>query len=294
MLYDHFTGWNPEQEERDFEIFSDKCRGSVLSWSDVEAQVVAEAASPMTVSIRQAVETLYAEGRSSYMEYVYGNQETNDCGSWGTGNATDLTQVYQTYRGVESKVYRTFKPWIYGVGKCLVGDHYDNGMSISLAMQHIATHGVLPADLPGLPKYSGSLQKQLLRNCTDFYNTWKDHAVAHDVVVVKLPMNFEAWQLWAKTGRWIVYGTTQKTLIKNGVVYEAGRTSHCEACGGNVELATGSITKVSSWGDGSGWMSPSVTKKVIAGGTRYGSAFGIWGFTRRECAPDYSGLGRTS
>ena len=249
---------------------------------------------PMTATVAEAVKRLYGAGKSSFPEYIAGNQETNDCGSCGTCNAVDLTQIFQAYRYVETQVYRTFKPWVYGVGKCLVGDHADNGMSISLALQHITTHGVLPADLPGLPKYSGSLQKQLLRNCNAFYAEWKDKAIMHDVSVVRLPMNFDAWQLWAKTGRMIVYGTTQKTLKKGNYFVESGRTSHCEACGGNVDPTTGSITKVSSWGEGWGWITPSTTKNIISGGIRYGAAFGIWRFTRRDTKPDYSGLGHTS
>ena len=295
-----YAGWNPEQEESHWQDFSDKCQGSVLQWSNIESRLIEEAANPMTVLIDKAVQSLYTKGKSSYPEYIADWQQTNDCGSWGTCNAVDLTQVFLTYRYIESMVYRTFKPWVYGVAKCLAGDHADNGMSISMALQHITTRGVLPADLPGLPKYSGTLQKQLLKNCTAFYNEWKDKAIMHDVSVVRLPMDFDAWQLWAKTGRMIVYGTTQETRKKGNFFVESGRTSHCEACGGNFDPATGSITKVSSWPDSSGrpegwgWITPATTKNIIKGGARYGAAFGIWEFTRRDTTPDFSGIGHTS
>jgi hypothetical protein len=224
--------------------------------------------------------------------YQFGRQETNDCCSWGTANGIDLTQVAQTLRGIETTVFRTFKPWIYGVGKCLAGQHADNGMSVSLAMKHITQYGVLPEDLPGLPKYSGALQRQLLtkRDGQEFFRQWKDQAVQFDIEVVRMPLDYDTWYLWAASGRNIVYGTTQRLANRNGEWIVSGSTNHCRTAGFPVRPSDGAMSDTNSWNDGTGLMKPNVAKSVIAKSHPYG-AFGIYRIARRNGKPDYSGLG---
>jgi hypothetical protein len=285
--------WRPQDEEKDYAEYSGLCqsgflRGNVYEWSDVQSQIVAEAQNVFGTQIYQAVSGLYLFGKSSYREYHFGRQETNDCTSWGTCNGFDLTQVGQAFRGIETEVFRTFKPWVYGIGKCLAGQHADNGMSVSLAMKHITQHGMLPEDLPGLPRYSGALQKQLLRDGKTFFNQWKDQAVQYDVDVVRLPLDYEVWYLWAASGRYIVYGTTQRMGNRNGEWILDGKTNHCMTAGFPVRK-DGGITNVNSWGDRYGFMKPDIAKHVIAKSHPYG-AYGIYKIARRNAKPDFSGL----
>jgi hypothetical protein len=261
-----------------------------LNWSDIESQLVREAANPFTMTIPEAVRKLQQAGKSSYQDYAFGRQETNDCCSWGTANGIDLTQIAQALRGIETECFRSFKPWIYGVGKCLAGQRSDNGMSVSLAMKHITQYGILPEDLPGLPKYSGAVQKQLLRSGKTFFEQWKDKAIMFDIDVVRVPLDYEAWYLVAASGRNIVYGTTQRLAKKNGEWYANGKTNHCRTAGFPVRPSDGAMSDTNSWNDGTGLMSPKVAKQVIARSHNYG-AFCIYRIARRNSQPDYSGLG---
>ena len=287
---ENYTGWRPQDEEADFADYSELCRGNILEWKDIETQIVREAKNPFMTAITPAVAELHLLRKSSYREYFFGRQETNDCTSWGTANGIDLTQVGQAFRGIETEVFRTYKPWIYGVAKCLAGQHSDNGMSISLAMKHITQYGVLPEDLSGLPRYSGALQKQLLRTGRDFFNQWKDKAVHYEIDVVRLPLDFDAWYLFAASGRNIVYGTRQRLANKGFEWQLAGSTNHCMTAGFPVRNTDGAISNTNSWNDGTGFMTPSVAKQVIAKSHLYG-AFGIYQIARRNSKPDYSGLG---
>ncbi|MCL2710446.1 MAG: hypothetical protein FWE95_06170 [Planctomycetaceae bacterium] len=286
--------WRSEDEERDFSEYSGLCKsgllcGNVYEWNDVKAQITAEAQTPFTTPIAGAVSGLHLRGRSVYPIYFFGRQETNDCTSWGTCNGVDLTQVAQSHRGIETELFRTFKPWVYGVGKCLAGQSADNGMSISLAMKHITQYGVLPEDLPGLPRYSGALQRQLLRDGRAFFNQWKDKAVQYEIDVVRLPLDYEVWLLWASSGRNIVYGTGQRLANRNGEWVRDGSTKHCMTAGFPVR-DDGSISNTNSWNDGTGFMKPDIARAVIAQSNSYG-AFGIYRIARRNSQPNYSGLG---
>ena len=285
-----YTGWRPQDEEKDFADYSGLCKGNILEWKDVEAQIAAEARSPFTMPIQQAAAGLHLLGKSSYNEYRFGKQETNDCASWGTANGIDLTQIAQALRGIETEAFRTFKPWIYGVGKCLAGQYRDNGMSISLAMKHITQYGILPDDLPDLPRYSGALQKQLLRDGRTFYNRWKDKALMFEIDVVRMPLDYDAWYLFAASGRNIVYGTTQRLAKRNGEWQLDGSTNHCRTAGFPVRTSDKAMSDTNSWNDGTGFMKPGVAKQVIAKSHPYG-AFGIYRIARRNARPDYSGLG---
>jgi hypothetical protein len=165
-------------------------------------------------------------------------------------------------------------------------------MSVSLAMKHITQYGILPADLPGLPRYSGALQRQLLtkRDGQEFFLQWKGRAVQFDIEVVRLPLDYDAWLLWSASGRNIVYGTTQR-LAKRGTDWELdGSTNHCRTAGFPVR-SDGSISDTNSWNDGTGFMKPGIAKQVIAKSHPYG-AFGIYRIAPRNAKPDYSGLGR--
>ena len=293
----NYTGWNPPDEERDFAEYSGLCkkgllRGHVYEWNDVKSQIINEAQNGFTTPIERAVMDLHQFDKSTYERYYFGRQETNDCTSWGTCNGFDLTQVGQAYRGIETEVFRTFKPWVYGVGKCLAGQHSDNGMSISLAMKHITQYGLLPDDLPGMPRYSGALQKQLLRlkDGKAFFDKWKDQAVQYDVDVVRLPLDYEVWLLWAASGRNIVYGTTQRIANRDGEWVLNGSTRHAMTAGFPVRN-DGSISNTNSWNDGTGFMKPDIAKQVIAKSHPFG-AFGISQIARRNAKADFSGLGR--
>ena len=292
-----FTGWRPEDEEKDFADYCELCQSGLLKsnvyeWKDVESQITAEARNPFTRPIEQAVAELFERGKSSYARFGKSRQETNDCTSFGTGHGIDLTQVAQATRGIETEVFRTFQPWIYGVGKCLANQNSDNGMSISLALRHITQHGVLPADLPGLPRYSGALQKQLLapRAGRDFFNQWKDQAVQFEIDTVRLPLDYEAWYLFSASGRGIVYGTSVRITLRNGEWAINGNWRHAMATTGRVRPRDGAIGNINSHGDGDGFMTPSVAAAVIRGSNMFG-AFGIMRVARRNSTPDYSGLG---
>jgi hypothetical protein len=289
--------WRLEDEEKDFADYQAFCqsglvRSNVYEWKDVEAQIVAEARNPFVRAIDQTVAGLHLLGKSSYKEYFFGRQETNDCTSWGTANGIDLTQVAKAQRGFETEIFRTYKPWLYGVAKSIVGQHSDNGMSISLAMRHITEHGILPEDLQGLPRYSGALQKQLLRarEGRAFFDQWKSKAVPFEIDVVRLPLNYDAWYLFAASGRNIVYGTGQRIANRNGEWVLNGSTRHAMTAGFPVRPSDGAISNTNSWNDGTGFMSPSIARAVIAKSNVFG-AFGIYRIARRNSTPDFSGLG---
>jgi hypothetical protein len=289
--------WRIQDEEQDYQDYAALCRsgevkGTILEWRDVEAQIAAEAKTPFTAYIDHLAVTLSQRGKSRYPLYAFGRQETNDCCAWGTSNGVDLTVLARAWRGEETTAFRTFKPWVYGVGKCLAGQNRDNGMSVSLAMKHITACGVLPDDLPGLPRYSGAVQKELLRTGKAFYEKWKEQAVPYEVDVVRMPLDYEAWYLAAASGRNIVYGTQQRLSKKGGTGdwVPDGSTNHCRTCGFPVRPSDGAISDTNSWNDGTGFMSPAAAKKVIAKSHSYG-AYLIWRIARRDSKPDYSGLG---
>ena len=161
-------------------------------------------------------------------------------------------------------------------------------------MKHITEYGLLPEDLPGLPRYSGALQKQLLRarDGKAFFNQWKEHAVQYEVDVVRLPLDYEVWLQWAASGRYIVYGTTQRIVNRRQKWELDGATRHAMTAGFPVR-SDGAITNVNSWNDGAGLMRPDIARTVIAKSHPFG-AFGIFQITRRNAMPDYSGLGGVS
>jgi hypothetical protein len=295
--YDNYNGWRSEDEPQDFENFaqlcdSGMCCGKIREWDDVKFELLSHAITPVKTNVREAVKVLHAAGKSNYTNYEFGAQETNDCCAWGTSNAIDMTMAAQALRGKETTIFRTHKAWVYGIGKYLVGQRRDNGMSISLAMQHVTKYGVLPQDIDGLPKYSGELQKSLLRNGKAFFEKWKDQAVIFDIEVVRMPLDYHAWFIASAAGRNIVYGTTVK-LAKNKTTGDwvvSGTTNHCRTAGYPVR-ADGGITDTNSWNDGSGFMSKQTAEKVIAGSSNYG-AYMIYSIARRNSKPDFSGLGR--
>jgi hypothetical protein len=144
---------------------------------------------------------------------------------------------------------------------------------------------------PITPGYSGTLQRALLtkREGEQFFQQWKDKAIQFDIDVVRMPLDYEAWYLWAASGRNIVYGTELK-LAKSGIEWQpSGKTRHCRTAGFPVRT-DGSISDTNSWNDGTGFMKPSVAKAVIAKSHPFG-AFGIYKIAPRNAKPDYSGLG---
>ena len=68
----------------------------LLKFKNINAQ------SRFTTPICKAVAGLALLGKSTYKEYNFGWQETNDCTSWGTCEGFDQTQVAQAHRGIET------------------------------------------------------------------------------------------------------------------------------------------------------------------------------------------------
>lgn len=283
-------GWRPDREEMDFEVYSQTCRGAIVTWSDIEEEIQRDAKNPERNGIDFIAHSLYVDGESEYEKYQAMIQQTNDCTSFGTMNACDLTQLFLAWRWAEHLCYRSHPAWIYGCGKGMNGQHADDGMSISLAMQWITQHGILPQGIPGLPAYSGALQKQLLRNPEPFFNQWKDSAVQYDIQCVSLPSNEEAWNLFIQSGRAIAYGTSTRIRKVNGLWQTNGRWSGHAMCY-CPPFVNGRGTNINSHGDGWGGMDAAVLREIIRGTSSFGSAFGVYKIARKEVSPDYEMIG---
>lgn len=89
-----------------------------------------------------------------------GRQEIGDCVSWGMKQAGERRQVIEIAMGQEEKFRPWFAPWIYAVSRNQIGGGLSGDGSLGAwAAKAVAQYGVLFADDPGVPPYSGSLAR---------------------------------------------------------------------------------------------------------------------------------------
>jgi hypothetical protein len=92
-------------------------------------------------------------------------QEIGDCVSFGAASACEYLLAVQIAAGSQQEWHEVFPPWIYGgsrvvVGKGRLGCRSDGSVGAWAAAWLLESGGgALPADSPGVPRYSGSIAK---------------------------------------------------------------------------------------------------------------------------------------
>lgn len=90
-------------------------------------------------------------------------QEVGDCVSWGAANAINYTAAVQIARdGAPEEFHRAYPPWLYGASRVLIGNGKlrGDGSVGAWAAAAAQKYGVLRADAPGVPAYSGNVARQ--------------------------------------------------------------------------------------------------------------------------------------
>jgi hypothetical protein len=90
------------------------------------------------------------------------NQEVGDCVSQGAANAVAYLQVVEINRLNDPEKYRpVFQPYIYGVSRVLIGNGRIRGDgSVGVwAAEGVRKYGILAADEPEVPSYSGTVAR---------------------------------------------------------------------------------------------------------------------------------------
>lgn len=87
------------------------------------------------------------------------SQETGDCVSFGVKNAGERRQVTEIYAYGQEEVWKEwFAPWIYAISRNQIGGGMSGaGSTGAWGAAAVNQHGVLFADDPGVPSYSGNL-----------------------------------------------------------------------------------------------------------------------------------------
>lgn len=90
-------------------------------------------------------------------------QEIGDCVSHATDKAVEHLNSAQIYLSGLDRPFIDFCPhWFYGISRVLIGKGQlgnGDGSVVSWACEGIKKYGCLPADLPGVPDYSGRVAK---------------------------------------------------------------------------------------------------------------------------------------
>lgn len=89
-------------------------------------------------------------------------QEVGDCVSWGAANAINYTAAVQIARdGTPEEFHRAFPPYLYGTSRVFIGKNgiRGDGSVGAWAAKAAQEYGVLRADAPGVPEYSGNLAR---------------------------------------------------------------------------------------------------------------------------------------
>ena len=89
-------------------------------------------------------------------------QETGDCTSWGAKHAVEDCQAADILlKGEAEKFSLLFAPYFYGCSRVLIGGGrmWGDGSTGIWTAKAANKYGALVEDLPGVPKYSGSVAK---------------------------------------------------------------------------------------------------------------------------------------
>lgn len=90
-------------------------------------------------------------------------QEIGDCVSWGARNAVDHTAAVEIALGEREQFRASFPPYFYGISRVQVGGGKLGNSDGSLgvwAADGVRRYGVLAADQPDVPDYSGRVAKE--------------------------------------------------------------------------------------------------------------------------------------
>lgn len=88
-------------------------------------------------------------------------QQIGDCVSFGAKNAIEYLQCVQIARGPPAEFHPVYPPYLYGTGRVQIGKgrlRGDGSLGIWQA-KAVQQYGVLAADHPDCPKYSGSVAR---------------------------------------------------------------------------------------------------------------------------------------
>jgi len=89
-----------------------------------------------------------------------GRQEVGDCVSWGMKQAGERRQVIEIALGQEERWRPWFAPWIYATSRNQVGGGMSgDGSTGAWAAEAVSKYGVLFADDPEVPPYSGEVAR---------------------------------------------------------------------------------------------------------------------------------------
>lgn len=89
-------------------------------------------------------------------------QQIGDCVSFGAKNATEYVTCSQIFMGGERYQFKLlFPPYVYGTSRVQIGGQHDmsDGSSGAWAATAVMQFGMIPADTPGCPAYSGKVAK---------------------------------------------------------------------------------------------------------------------------------------
>lgn len=120
-------------------------------------------------------------------------QQIGDCVSMGASNAMEYLQCVEIAKLGDHEKYRPiFQPYIYGISRVKIGGGSIRGDgSVGVwAAQGIREYGVIPADEPGVPAYSGDVARDWGRKGppADFINLGKKHLLKSTAKVTNYPM----------------------------------------------------------------------------------------------------------
>lgn len=87
-------------------------------------------------------------------------QKTGDCVSFGAKNAIEYLACIEIVRGDQESFHPLFPPYLYYTGRVLIGNNQLRGRAGSVGSwmaKAVEKYGTIPAELDGVPTYSGSL-----------------------------------------------------------------------------------------------------------------------------------------
>ena len=110
-------------------------------------------------------------------------QQVGDCVSFGAKNAVEyLICCEKLMKGDREKFRPIFPPYLYGTGRVYVGGNRINGDGSlgSWMAEAVIKYGVIPADEPGVPNYSGSIARNW-GSSRSALDKWKSLGQQHPV-----------------------------------------------------------------------------------------------------------------
>lgn len=120
-------------------------------------------------------------------------QKTGDCVSFGAKNAIEYLSCMEIARNGDAEQFKPiFAPYLYATGRVKIGNNKLRGRAGSLGSwmaKAVQEYGTIPADLDGLPDYSGQLADQWGDGRGD-WTKWIEHGDDH---LIKSASRITSW-----------------------------------------------------------------------------------------------------